>query len=62
LTIDDSAAVNFTWEFRKKAPNPEVSQSDLLLEHVKIYQLEVTNAKLLGTIGCRKCLKGIQDG
>ncbi|KAG5451903.1 upf0577 protein KIAA1324-like [Clonorchis sinensis] len=62
LTIEDSAAVNFTWEFRKKAPNPEVSQSDLLLEHVKIYQLEVTNAKLLGTIGCRKCLKGIQDG
>ncbi|KAA0191502.1 hypothetical protein FBUS_01130, partial [Fasciolopsis buskii] len=58
LHIKDSRPTNFTWTFQKMNPNRSVFDHD----HVRIYNIRVTNAVGLGAIGCRKCLKGMEHG
>ncbi|THD28747.1 UPF0577 protein [Fasciola hepatica] len=58
LHIKDSRPTNFTWSFRKMTPNQSIFDRD----HVRIYRIQVTNAEGLGVVGCRRCLKGMQNG
>ncbi|KAF7233606.1 hypothetical protein EG68_10260, partial [Paragonimus skrjabini miyazakii] len=59
--IKSSQPVKFHWIFEKNVAN-DTKDLAFLHDHVRIYQIEVTNAKKLSIIGCRTCLKGVKDG
>ncbi|KAF6770646.1 hypothetical protein AHF37_09396 [Paragonimus kellicotti] len=51
----------FYWIFEKNVAK-DTKDLAFLHDHVRIYQIEVTNAKKLSVIGCRTCLKGVKNG
>ncbi|KAF8563929.1 hypothetical protein P879_05906 [Paragonimus westermani] len=59
--IKSSQPVKFYWVFEKNVAK-DTKDLTFLHDHVRIYQIEVTNAKNLSVIGCRTCLKGVENG
>ncbi|KAH8872085.1 UPF0577 protein [Schistosoma japonicum] len=54
--VQDASAITFKWTFEK--PGSRIHVQD----HVKIYQIEVTNVKNDNAIGCQTCIRGVENG